>query len=144
MAQSRKEFQPRFGKPTTTIFTSAVDDDGIEASIESTDAFVTILKIDARGFRKFIAEIKNTDGSNSIDYKILGSRRWRDASVESETFWDGSSEDFREIKASTALAAGAYAIDEEVDLKHYMFIVVQIKATTPASQGDGLVRTVLS
>ena len=67
--------------------------------------------------------LRNTDGANSADYKVLGS-------VDGTNF-------VTEIVAETALAFGASA---KVSITEpWLSVKVQIKATVPASQADSIV-----
>ena len=145
MGQSRKDIRTIAALPNTNIYTSAVDDDDTEIGIETTDSYVTVLKLDVRGYRKILIEAFNQDASNDIHWRIRASRKHRQAVALTETFWDSASVDFREIKLEEAIVGDGltFGTDFESDLKLYSFISVQAKAVIGSSQGDALIRATL-
>lgn len=93
--------------------------------LTSTDAYASLLKVKlGRHLTKANLIIKNSHGSNSIDYKILYSNDEQ-----------GVAGSWYEKVGETALAAGVFA-QQDIDPAPE-WIDVQIKATTPASQGTG-------
>ena len=95
---------------------------------ESTDAYVAVVgsELDARAFGALSYTILNTDGVNSIDWKVQGSN-----DVAFTTTVD--------VKVEAGVAAGAsdtYAVSPPP----YSYYRVVIKATVGASQGDASVR----
>ena len=92
------------------------------ATQETTDAYadLTNSKLDAYEHNTVCYVIKNTDGANSIDWKVLGSN-------------DDS--EYVEVQAEAAVAAGAVGTFLTATA-YYRYYKVQIKATVGGSQGD--------
>lgn len=98
------------------------------ADQESTNTYVDVTgsEIDAYSQSLVSYTVKNTDGANSIDYKVL-------ASIDGITYV--------EVQAEASLASGAtgtYATTTAA----YRYYKVQIKATVVDSQGDAQVRVI--
>ena len=98
------------------------------ADQETTDSYadVTGSEIDAYSQSLVSYTVKNTDGANSIDYKVL-------ASIDGTTYV--------EVQAEASLATGAtgtYATTTAA----YRYYKIQVKATVGGSQGDAQVRAI--
>lgn len=81
----------------------------------------SLIDTNGKGLISFIC--KNTDGSNSIDWQVLASN---DNSV------------FTVVQVGASLAAAAVGVFSSI--AYYRYYKVQVKATTPDSQGDATVK----
>lgn len=102
--------------------------------VASTDAYATVLDIDARGVRESVITIFNTHATNSIDYEI-----WATADLYPNTDMTGTDDSdydlgWVQIAAETSLAGSAAPAIETLS-NPYSRVVVRIKATVGASQG---------
>jgi len=92
----------------------------------NTYADVTGSTLDAYSQSLVSFTVKNTDGANSIDYKVL-------ASIDGTTYVEAQAE-----ASLAASATGSYATTTAA----YRYYKVQVKATVGDSQGDAQVRAI--
>lgn len=92
---------------------------------ETTNTYVdisnSIINTDSKGLISYTC--KNTDGANSLDWKVLASN-------------DGTT--YIEAQAEASLAAAA--VGTFTSIAYYKYYKVQIKATVADSQGDAQLR----
>lgn len=93
----------------------------IEDSVSgtTTNSCADALDVDTRGMKTLTAVVKNTDGANSLDYKVLARHA------------DYTSGDDEEEQAALTLAAGEKGLIQLV--KGYSRIKIQVKSTVPDS-----------
>jgi hypothetical protein len=98
------------------------------ADQETTNDYVDVAgsTLDAEGKSRVVFTIKNTDGANSLTWKVL-------ASIDNSTYV--------EVKAEATLAAAAISSFEATAVQAaYRYFKIQVKATVGGSQGDAQVR----
>ena len=94
------------------------------ADQETTNTYADVCELDAQEATLVSFICKNTDGANSIDWKVLASN-------------DGTT--YVEAQAEAALASAAVGTYSNTGAT-YRYYKVQVKATVADSQGDAQVR----
>lgn len=95
------------------------------ASGTTGNAYADALDVDTRGMKSFSAVLKNTDGANSLDWRLR---------ARPSNYTAGADEEIPECPGEETLAAGEKGLAEL--LKSYSRIKIQVKSTladTPAT-----------
>lgn len=95
---------------------------------ETTNTYADISgsKVDTYGNGLICYTCKNTDGANSIDWKVL-------ASIDGTTY----------IEAQAEASLAAAAVGTFTSIAYYRYYKIQVKATVADSQGDAQVEGII-
>lgn len=98
-------------------------EDSVDGTTE--DAYTDALDVDTRGMKSFSAVMKNTDGANSLDWRLR---------ARASNYAAGADEEIPECPGEETLAFGTKGLAELI--KSYSRIKIQVKSTvadTPAT-----------
>lgn len=95
------------------------------ASGATVNAYADALDIDTRGTKSFSAVVKNTDGANSLDWRLR---------ARPSNYSAGADEEIPECPGEETLAAGEKGLVELI--KSYSRIKIQVKSTLAGTPAD--------
>jgi len=111
---------PKVGSiETATAYTES------SASGTTADAYADALDLDTRGMKSFSAVVKNTDGANSLDYRVR---------VRPANYAAGADEEIPEAPGEETLATGQKGLVTLI--KAYSRVKIQVKSTLALTPAD--------